>query len=651
MDSGSRLHRYVCQGSEVIDLEIVSQPIQQPVDQVPYPSTVPFTQHYNTPQYHGSQQGSTRSTPTPAFMSTNSPPPPQLTDPAILSAAPLTTPHNNGISTYISPVPPSNPFRNQQGMNLQQQKPPKQKAKMTSPTPLLPPDTEADEYDDSSSESSVNSNPYTADHMKKSNIPFEGPSKHQKTYRHSSNMKRNNDRSSPSRRRNNPRQNTRNQGFPSQGIESDGWATEDITDFKDTDFDFQANLERFDKALVFDEIRQNDYTLPSDRLVAFNKVGSLKGRPVASNGQIKYSNKEMVLDSKSSEWDFSDDNDQDLHCMDSNNNTEDEASIKNISAVFSLPHAPIPYSRRPSRPQLPADSIQLITANNKKPCPCASPVQMVELERLASEAFGISEGILTENAGRGVARLAIQSLGGPSRFSYGNHNSRPLIIVFVGNSRTGARALAAARHLANRQVRIIVVAVGCIDDQLLQRGNSNGGADEVLPEVRTQIKALESCKGKIVTQFDQLIGELNMIDSPTELVIDGFQGYQTTLDDLWEDDATTVKACIDWANNHQKASVVSIDIPSGVDSATGLSYSNSTQPINAKWILSCGLPLTGIQNAYLTGTVSQGDWSHYVVDVGFPRGSLQKGSLRRFGQVWFGAEWILSLDVVFLNNH
>lgn len=499
--------------------------------------------------------------------------------------------------------------------------------------------TKTEYYDNkSSSESDVDSNPYTADEVYQPNSSYYENVPAPQQYKPSP-LRPGSSKLSGKGRRSKGRNDQIRLQQQNFSTESDGWATEDVTDFKDTEFDFQANLDRFDKNLVFNEIRQNDSTLPSDRLVAFNKIqpGMIPGRTVASNGQIKYGHKEMVLQSKSSEWELSDDDDSENPDYSLTNGEDDAESY--ISDILSAP--PPPPLRRPSRPQLSSDSVKLVAVNTKKTCLCTSPVQMVELERLMSDSFGIPDTILTENAGRGVARLALQSLGGSARFTYGNHNSRPVVVVLVGNSRTGARALAAARHLANRQVKILALAVGCVEDQ--QRGS---GADEVLPEIKTQLKALESCKGTIVTRFEKFMGELNMVDSPPELVIDALQGYQTTLEDLWEKDFETVKTCIDWANNRQKAAIVSLDIPSGLDSATGIPSSTAVKHINAKWVLSCGLPLTGIKNAYLTGTVSLGDWTHYVVDVGFPRKSLQRGSLRRFGQMWFGAEWLLPLDVV-----
>lgn len=37
--------------------------------------------------------------------------------------------------------------------------------------------------------------------------------------------------------------------------DEEGWATEDINDIRETEFDFQGNLDRFDKKTVFSQIR------------------------------------------------------------------------------------------------------------------------------------------------------------------------------------------------------------------------------------------------------------------------------------------------------------------------------------------------------------------------------------------------------------
>jgi hypothetical protein len=92
--------------------------------------------------------------------------------------------------------------------------------------------------------------------------------------------------------------------------------------------------------------------------------------------------------------------------------------------------------------------------------PSVLPIEMEEVERLASAETGPNEEQMIENGGRGVAMMALQVLGGSRRIKPGNHNSAPTVVVMAGNNKTGAYGLCAARHLANHEVNVIVVSVG-----------------------------------------------------------------------------------------------------------------------------------------------------------------------------------------------
>jgi enhancer of mRNA-decapping protein 3 len=421
--------------------------------------------------------------------------------------------------------------------------------------------TKTTSYGQSSDESSVDSNPYTAAPTK---LPLKTKKKRSANQRSA---------------------NQRRERF-NQPVESDGWATEDVTDIKDTEFDFQANLNLFDKKTVFNQIRENDKTAPADRLVAFNKM------------QPKYGNKEMIVQSDSN-WDFSD-----LQPTESNMQQLRKGSTTGVSS-----------------------RLHFVAVNTLKQCPCASPVQMVELERITCETFGLSEPVVHENAGRGIAQLAIRSLGGSSRFNMRNHNSRPLVVTLAGDNKAGCRALAASRHLSNRQVQVVAVVPG-----------------KERHVVKGQVKAFESAGGKVVSRMEQLTAVLNSYDIPPELVIDGLQGYHSTFEDMFDDEVmTTVLGLIEWANR-QKGGIMSLDIPSGLDSSTGLPCSLN-QFVHAKSVVSCGFPLTGNLNARLAEVVGDNDWQNYVVDVGFPKAALQASGMRRFEKIWFGADWLVELAI------
>lgn len=63
------------------------------------------------------------------------------------------------------------------------------------------------------------------------------------------------------RRRRAQRGNNRYDGNTTNA-EEEGWATEDVNDYKEREFDFQGNLERFDKKTVFSQLKVGrDYCL------------------------------------------------------------------------------------------------------------------------------------------------------------------------------------------------------------------------------------------------------------------------------------------------------------------------------------------------------------------------------------------------------
>jgi len=55
--------------------------------------------------------------------------------------------------------------------------------------------------------------------------------------------------------------------------QEDGWATEDVNDIKDQEFDFQSNLDRFDKKTVFSQIQVWPSLLLTCSLLLSRKMG------------------------------------------------------------------------------------------------------------------------------------------------------------------------------------------------------------------------------------------------------------------------------------------------------------------------------------------------------------------------------------------
>lgn len=369
------------------------------------------------------------------------------------------------------------------------------------------------------------------------------------------------------------------------GANKNLWAHENLNAITNTDFDFEANLQRFDKSLVFEEIRHADQTDPKNRLVSHNRV------------QPKYGNKEMVLETDGS-------------------SIADSTAPKTTTTTTSSTATSTDASRRPSQ----AVDSHFVT-NNLRKCPCASPLQLVELHRSLAQ-YGLTEAATNENAARGVAQLCIQTLGGTTRFTLTNHNARPLVIVLAGHNVSGARALAAGRILANRGVEVLALVLG------------SSNTDSAVSE---QVKSLKASDGKVFDRPPQISNAVAKFSSPVELIIDGLQGYENSLEDLWGQE-NQVKQIVKWANG-LRAKIIAIDVPSGIDASTG--RVSSLGALNAKFILSGGLPLTGLLNR--TDVVE--GLGYYLVDIGIPKAAFRSPSFRKFEQIWFGSEWLIELGI------
>lgn len=437
---------------------------------------------------------------------------------------------------------------------------------------------------ESSEESSVDETPYTAenDEMYK-DLPKLKPQAQLQLK----------SESQPRKKRDGKKKKTRS--TLSTGSSTDGWMSENITNIKDTEFDFQANLNLFDKQSVFEEIKMQDAISPDQRLVAHNKR------------QEKYGHREMVLPTTN------------------NNNNNDEFNVPSIQQLRKGSQSLIMRSNSVS----PFVDFHFTVPANSKPCPCCSPVQMLEIERISRDEFGLNETTLIETSATGIAQLALKCLGGTSRFTMQNHNAKPLVVALVGNNKAGAKALSACRHLLNRHVQVVIFLT------------TTQHCSVIIQQLLKSIQKSNTCK--VISRFDELKSVLLSFDSPVELIIDGLQGYEMSVEDLWDehqDEGKLINSIINWANN-ERAGKMSLDIPSGLDPSTGLPLSNQIF-VNSRWVLSFGLPLMGLLNAHLAQVDNQ--WIHYLIDNGFPRQACQN-TLRKFAQVWFGADWILDLEL------
>jgi ADP-dependent NAD(P)H-hydrate dehydratase / NAD(P)H-hydrate epimerase len=210
--------------------------------------------------------------------------------------------------------------------------------------------------------------------------------------------------------------------------------------------------------------------------------------------------------------------------------------------------------------------------------PILMPEEAAELDR-ASQAAGIQGDDLMERAGSAVARAALDLMGG----AYGRR-----VVVVAGPGNNGGDGLVAARHLARRGVRVQVSGVGTAHGDAGVRARNLGRLADV---------------GVVVHPFDAeaLAGELARAD----LAIDAVLG--TGSKGAPRGEFASAVSVLDEGG----APIVAVDIPSGVDAATGAVPGAS---VRADLTVTFGAAKVGtvlLPGAAVAGAIR-------VVDIGFP---------------------------------
>lgn len=383
-----------------------------------------------------------------------------------------------------------------------------------------------------------------------------------------------------------------------------------------SEFDFAANLAMFDKKSVFADFEKNDTVAPAERLVGHNKAA-------------KFGNDEMVLDPASrraDRWDALD-----------GRGTPLRAATPGAAAAASGAAGAATGAASGARGRL-----RFVHLERRQAVPLCSPVQLLEIERITAQQFGIDVATTTEVVAVNLALLVLTQILGAGRLGPQNHNLPPLVLLLVGSGRCGARALAVGRHLTNHGVRVLAFVVSADDE-----GDDHGA--------RLQRAQFERCGGKVVAQdFGQLLEVVRHgLDTPVELIVDALQGYDGHLEDIYfsPQHQRTVALVVAWCNEPlQHIKVMSLDIPLGIDG--GLGTVLDLGRIDCRWCVLMGLPITGLAHAYQNGHMAGGGGSsrdghvlHYMVDAGVPNGVYGRGNLRKFEGVWFSAASAVRLEV------
>ena len=465
--------------------------------------------------------------------------------------------------------------------------------------------------------------------------------------------------------------------------DQNGWATEEATDIADMgDFDFESNHAKFDKRKVFDDIRRDDTTADEERLVSFNRS---KAKP-GTNGGRNLHFTENVLDVpdtldtnrwKSEAGETEDEIIRDEHYS-SGRNSRRAASrqpIQSRKSSVPLTHlnrkdpSPRPLTRMPTGSPMNGSISGLRAsfrvASNNKPCHAVSPLQMLELEQLCTSELGLTEDMLTENAGRVIAEGILESASLAAASTLNTAQAQPSeiknVLFLLGNHKSAARALAAARQLRNRRLRVTVCLLG------LERGEN-----QLLEIVRKQLRIYKLSLGH-VERWDDYQAKLangttgtnagTTSVQPPDFIVDALLGVHHAFDELRTDDQATVFGMIKWANlNASKvatrtkstisAPILSIDVPSGLSATSGITAEADGQPLimSSTSIVCLGAPKAGLL-AFMAGdhhhiTIDTSAWAVSVADIGISLVAWQRNGSRRKQGVEFGNEWILPLRLV-----
>jgi NAD(P)H-hydrate epimerase len=210
--------------------------------------------------------------------------------------------------------------------------------------------------------------------------------------------------------------------------------------------------------------------------------------------------------------------------------------------------------------------------------PYLSTDQMIEVDRAMLEDYHIDLIRMMESAGRNLAHLSREKFldGEPS----GRH-----VTVLAGTGGNGGGALVAARRLHNYGATVNVFTSKPDDAFTLVPG-------EQLDMLR---------------RMDVTIGPADDVGSgePTDLVLDGVIGYS-----LRGAPRGGAGELIRWANT-QSSPVLSLDSPSGIDSATGTIFDPA---VRATATMTLALPKEGLRMPGVQAHVGE----LYLADIGVP---------------------------------
>ena len=228
--------------------------------------------------------------------------------------------------------------------------------------------------------------------------------------------------------------------------------------------------------------------------------------------------------------------------------------------------------------------------------PNLEPGQMRDLQRIAQEDYALDILMMTENAGRSAAVLALAMLGGRGRGQK--------VVILAGGGNKGAAGLCAARHLTNYGVNVEPV-FGEVESEM-----------SVI--ARRQVQILRSAG--ILHPGDEETSEITLEDhlDAADLVIDALVGYGA------QGPPAGMAAAITQLALTAKRPILALDMPTGVSAATGEAFDPA---IRASTTLALDLPKAGMKEAASRPYVGE----LYLADLGVPRAVHERMGIKLNG--------------------
>lgn len=228
--------------------------------------------------------------------------------------------------------------------------------------------------------------------------------------------------------------------------------------------------------------------------------------------------------------------------------------------------------------------------------------QIREVDRLAIDEFAIPGLLLMENAARGVAGVIVQGLEGLSS---------PTVVLFCGPGNNGGDGLAVARHLSNRNMKVGIILGAAAD-----RYTGDAAANlEICRRMGLPIVQAHADPDRAVDQMFALMGQ-------PEVVVDALLGTGAT-----QPARGPIGALITRLNAAKAAgsTVVSIDLPSGMDAQTGLPCTAEADQTPGPCVSAdLTVTLAGLKHGFLNDAAQSFIGQMVIVDIGAPEALLRR---------------------------